>query len=162
MVVVDSSVLIHLSRIGKLRLLNKFFGKIKITPDVYNEVKEGVGAAEIERGCKTWILIRKPKLEEAEEISKSEGIEKADASVILFAKEGKDALVSNDYALLTVAKSKEIECWWLTTFLLRCLKKRLVTKKEAKRTLFELVESGMRLDNAVYTAVLREIENDKP
>lgn len=159
MAVVDSSALIHLCRVGKLRLLNQFFDKIKITPDIHNEVKEGVGAAEIEKGCKTWILIREPKTDEAENISKSEGIEKADASIILLAKEGKDILISNDYALIAVAKSRGIECWWLTTFLLRCLRKKLVTREEAKQTLFELVESGMRLDNAVYAAILKEIDD---
>lgn len=97
-------------------------------------------------------------MNEAKKISKLEGIEKQDASIILLAKEKQEILLSNDCALIIVARSKGIECWWLTTFLLHCLKKNLITKKQAKEILFELVESGMRLDNAVYSAILLEIE----
>lgn len=160
MAIVDSSVLIHLSRINKLFLLQKFFKKATITQDIYDEVKTGIGASEIEKACKSWIRIEKPKnLNEINNISKSEDIEKADASIIVLAKEKREILLSNDYALIMVARSKGIECWWLTTFILRCLKKKIITKKEAKQILFELVEAGMRLDNAVYAVILREIEN---
>ena len=160
MAVVDSSVLILLSRINKLALLKKYFKKIRITQDIYDEVKIGVGASEIEKACKSWIKIDKPKnVNEINNISKLEDIESADASIILLAEEKKDTLLSNDYALIMVARGKGIECWWLTTFLLRCLKKKLITKQEAKRILFDLIEAGMRLHNVVYAAILKEIDN---
>ncbi|MBS3097141.1 hypothetical protein J4480_06940 [Candidatus Woesearchaeota archaeon] len=160
MAVVDSSVLILLSRINKLALLKKYFKKITITQDIYDEVKVGIGSSEIERACKSWIKINEPKnLTEINNIGKSEGIEKADASIIVLAEEKKDVLVSNDYALIMVARSKGIECWWLTTFLLKCLKKKVLSKKETKQILFDLIGAGMRLDNVVYTAILKEIDN---
>ncbi len=162
MVVVDSSVLIHLSRINKLKLLDQFFskaGKVRITQEVYDEVKEGKGASEILEACKSWIAVSGRQAGEAGKLSEVEGIEKADASVILHAKKEADILLCNDYALMMVARSKGVECWWLTTFLLRCLQKKIISKNEAKQTLFELVESGMRLSNEVYSAILKEIEN---
>jgi len=39
-VVSDSSVLIHLAKIGRLTLLNEFYGKILITPAIWREVVE--------------------------------------------------------------------------------------------------------------------------
>ena len=160
MAVVDSSVLIHLGRINKLYLLKEYFKKIIITPDIYDEIKSGIGASEIEKACESWIRIDEPKnLDEINSISKLENIEKADASIIVLAEEKKEILLSNDYALIIVAKSKSIECWWLTTFLLRCLKKKIIAKEEAKQILFELIEAGMRLGNDVYAAILREIDN---
>ena len=163
MAVVDSSVLIHLSRIGKLTLLKKFFKKISITQEIYDEVKAGhTGASEIDKACKDWISISQPKnFEEVNNVSKTESIEKADASIILLAKERKDILLSNDFALIMTARSKNIECWWLTGFLLRCLKKNIIEKKEAKQILFDLVQAGMRLSNDVYAAILKEIEDWK-
>lgn len=159
MPVADSSVLILLSRINKLPLLKKYFRKITITQDIYDEVKSGIGASDIEKACKSWIkIIRTKNFNKISNIAKSENIEKADASIIVLAKEKKEILISNDYALIMVARSKGVECWWLTTFLLRCLKKKIITKKESKQILFELVEAGMRLDNAVYTAILMDIE----
>lgn len=160
MVVVDSSILIHLSRINKLNLLKKFFKKIRITQDIYNEVKTGIGASEIEKMLKYWILLSKPKnIDEIGAISELEGVEKADASIIILAKEKRDILLSNDYALIMVARSKGIRAWWLTTFILYCLEKKIITKKESKQILFDLIEAGMRLNNAVYAAILREIDN---
>ena len=158
MAVVDSSVLIHLGRIGKLHLLNKFFGKIKVSMEVYVEVKEGTGASEIEEASKSWISIQASSSVQAGQFAMQEGIGKADASVIFLAIEKRDILLSNDYALIAVARSKGVECWWPTTFLIRCLEKKLLTKKEAKQILLELVESGMRLNNAVYSAILNEID----
>ena len=160
MAVVDSSVLIHLSRINKLSLLNTYFGKILTTQDIYDEVKSGIGASEIEKASKIWIAIENPKnSDEINNISKLEDIEKADSSLIVLAEEKKEILLSNDYALILVARSKGIECWWLTTFILRCLKKKIITKKEAKQILLELIDSGMRLSNEVYSAILKEIDN---
>ena len=160
MAIVDSSVLILLSRINKLALLKKYFKQIMISQDIYDEVKIGVGASEIEKACKRWIRIGKPKdFNEIDNISKSEDIEKADASIIVLAKEKQEILISNDYVLIMVARSKGIECWWLTTFLLRRLKRKIITRKEAKQILFDLIEAGMRLDNAVYATILSEIEN---
>lgn len=160
MVVVDSSVLIPLSRTGKLSLLKIFFKKIRITNDIYEEMKAGsTGVSEIEKACKDWILLNEPKnLEKINGISRLEGIEKADASIILLAEEKQDILLSNDFALIAIARSKGIECWWLTTFLLRCLERKIITKKEAKQALFDLVQEGMRLSNDVYSAILKEIE----
>jgi len=159
MAVIDSSVLILLSRINKLSLLKKYFKKATITQDIYDEVKIGVGASEIEKACKDWIKIEKPEnSEEIANISELEELEKADASIIVLAKEKGEVLISNDYALIISARSKGVECWWLTTFILRCLKKHITTKNEARQILFDLIEAGMRLDNAVYAAILKEIE----
>jgi hypothetical protein len=114
MAVIDSSVLIHLARINRLSLLEKFFKKVKITENVRREVISGTGGSEIKDACGRWIA---------------------------------------------VARSKGVECWWLTTFLLICLKRKIVTKKEAKETLFGLVETGMHLNNAVFAAILKEIDS---
>jgi predicted nucleic acid-binding protein len=159
MVVVDSSVLIPLLRIGKLPLLKSFFGKIDITREVYEEINVGtLGLSEFEEACGKWIIILSKKFKNTNQIAKSENIEQADASVILLAKSKETILLSNDYALIIVAKNKGIKCWWATTFILRCLQKRIIKKKEAKQILLGLIKSGMRLDNEVYAAILDEID----
>ena len=61
----DSSTLIHLAAIGRLELLKAFYGKIFITPAVWNEVvEEGKGrsgAQEIvEAHTSSWIEILAP------------------------------------------------------------------------------------------------------
>ncbi|MEE9489448.1 MAG: hypothetical protein V3V91_03310 [Thermoplasmata archaeon] len=87
-----------------------------------------------------------------------EGIERADASLILMAEERGDALISNDLALIRVARSRGVESRWLTTLILRMTAKGKMSKEEAKAVLIELVETGLRLSPEVYTSVLGRID----
>ena len=159
MVIVDTSVLIPLLKIGKINLLKKFFNKIIITKEVEKEIETGkIGVSEFEEANKLWIEIKEENSEKEEKLANVEDIEKTDASIILIAKDQKDIILSNDYALITVAKSKNIECWWLTTFIIKILKKKIITKKEAKEIMSDLIKAGMRLKNEIYVAILDEID----
>ena len=160
MVLVDSSALIPLLRIGRLNLLKSFFKKIVITEQVYREIEEEkTGFSEVKKACDAWIIIKNvERKEEIEEISNSEGIEIADASLILLAQQQKDILLLNDYGLIKVARAKGIECWWLTKFIIKCVIKKIIKKEEAKKILYGLVQKSMRLDSVVYSAILNEIE----
>ncbi len=161
MAVVDSNILILMGRIGRLPLLG-YLRDIIITPEIYEEVvKEAEGkpgVSEIEKACNDWITITKVKSKGIGKISKLEGIERADLSIILLAKESNDLLLTNDRALIQVARSKGIECYWLTTFLLKLVKERKIEKEDAKNILFDLIANGMRLKIEVYAAILREID----
>ncbi len=159
MAVVDSSVLIHLLRIGRLDLLKRFFGEIKVTEEIYEEIKEGkVGFSEFEDACGDWVRIISGSLKGLKRIAVLENIEEADVSVLLLAERDKDILLSNDYVLIGLARSRGVECLWFIGFVLKCLGKRLINKNEAKKILLDLINSGMRLSNEVYAVVLEEIE----
>jgi predicted nucleic acid-binding protein len=161
MVAVDSSAIIPLIRIGKLSLLEKYFKKIKISREIYYELISGViGVSEIEKGCKSWIIIYE-KLNEVEEISELDNIGLADASIILLAQKEKDIILSGDYMLINVAKSKGIECMWLTAFIIKCAKKKIINKIVAKEIMLDLIRVGMRLNNQVYSLILKKIEEIK-
>lgn len=161
MVVVDSSVLIPLLRTGRISLLQKFFKRITITRDVYEEIVQGkLGFYEFEKACNVWIVIEEFRgVKEKKEPFEEDMLKKADRSLLLLAKRKKDILLSNDAAIIMIARSMNIECFWMTTFLLECLKKKILTRSEAKASLFELVQAGMRLENAVYAAILKEMED---
>ena len=60
--------------------------------------------------------------------------------------------------MILVAWSRGIECWWMTTFIIKCIKKKIIDKKEAKKIIIQLIQSGMHLDNVVYATLLDEIE----
>ena len=159
MVAVDSSALIPLIRIGKLYLLEKYFKKIKITKEIYNELISGVvGVSDFEEACNSWIIIFK-EFKEYEKISELENIGKVDASIILLAKKEKETLISGDYMLINVAKSKGIECLWLTAFIIKCAEKSIIDKEEAKQILLDLIDAGMRLNNQIYSLLLRNYLN---
>jgi predicted nucleic acid-binding protein len=91
-----------------------------------------------------------------------EGIVVADASVILLADDGEELLLANDKGLIEVARTHGVECWWVTTLLLRCAKTGELTADEAIDVLYDLVDEGMNLHPKVYSQVqkrLREFED---
>ncbi len=158
MVVADSSSIIHLVRTGNIKLLKTFFGEIKITKEILKEITEEnkIGLSEIKKGLESWIIVKEIKIVDQEEFG---GLEKGDIEVILLAEKDRDIILTNDLALITVAKTKNIDCWWLTTFVLKCLYKHIISKQEAKELLFDLVKSGLHLKIEVYAAIEREIES---
>jgi predicted nucleic acid-binding protein len=161
--IVDSSVLIHLSRIGRLSLLKNFFETVIITEDVFRETvveaKGKVGVSAIEQAIGKWISVQKLKDKKApKKIAGLEGITPADASLIVLAEEAKDSLLSNDYVLICVARARHVEAWWLTTFILNLVAKKTISKKKGKQVLLELMETGLRLSPSVYASVLDKID----
>lgn len=159
MVVVDSSVLIPLAWVGELGLIDEAFEVVETTEQVRDEV--GVsgkrGAARLREFLGNSIV--HPVPDGAERLASLEGISQGDASVVLLAEERSARLLANDKALIEIARSRGIECWWLTTLLLHSVRSSLRTADEANKLLYNLVDAGMNLHPQVYTKVQRAIEN---
>ena len=157
MVVVDSSALIPLARVGRLDLFTTTFDKIQTTEGVQNEVltpgKQGTSvlASFLERiaVCET------PP--EAAQVASLAGVAETDAAVILLAVDRGDMLLANDTALIELAKTHEVACWWVTTLLLNCTHDGVLSPTEATDLLYDLVGEGMNLHPKVYTQVQRKI-----
>ena len=153
---------IESQHLGNLALKD-FFETVIISENVYRETVENakgkVGVSTIERATQEWIVVEKLNNKKAaNKMAQLEGIEPADASLLLLAEEMEEPLLSNDYALIAVARARGVECWWLTTFILNMVAKKTVTKKEGKQILLELIESGLRLSAQVYAAFSRRID----
>lgn len=163
MVLVDSSVIIPLARTGKLLLLKKFFKKIKIGAGIKNELSsfDKTGITEIEKGLQSWIIeIRASKdiFGEAKILAEKEKISHADAELMLLAEKMNEKIITNDYKIHLLGRTKQVETIWLAAFLLECVKKKSLTKKQAKETLLELVQAGMYLKIEVYALIEKKIE----
>jgi predicted nucleic acid-binding protein len=162
MVVVDSSALIPLAWVGQLDLVTTAFDDIRTTEAVQEEVlTEGKrGTAGLDAFLDTVEVHEMPS--EAEDVASLEGIALADASVILLAEADEEILLANDKGLIEVARSHGVECWWVTTLLLKCTKEGAVTADEATDVLYDLVNEGMNLHPKVYAQVqkkLRDLES---
>ncbi len=157
MVVVDSSALIPLAWVGRLNLISNAFDQIRTTESVRDEVlTDGKrGTAALQSFLADVPICETPS--EAEAIASLEGIAVADASVILLAEDDEDVLLANDKALITVARSHGVECWWVTTLLLKCTKEGVVSATEATDILYDLVDAGMNLHPKVYAQVQRNL-----
>lgn len=158
MVVVDSSALIPLSRVGRLDLIDETFDGVRTTAGVRDELlssgKPGTAA------LKTFLddaSLLEPH-PDAEEVASLEGIAVTDASVILHAEAGETILLANDKGLITVGRSHDVECWWVTTLLLKCAKEGTLTADEAGDVLYDLVDEGMNLSPQIYTKIQRKLD----
>lgn len=157
MVVVDSSALIPLAWVGRLDLVSTAFDDIRITEEVREEVlTEGMrGTAALDAFLTDVTVHQTPTA--AQDVASMEGITAADASVILLAEGTEEILLANDKGLIEVARSHGIECWWVTTLLLRTTKDGDVPSDEATDILYELVDEGMNLHPKVYARVQKEL-----
>ena len=157
MVVVDSSALIPLAWIGRLDLITAIFDNVRTTQDVKREVLiDGKrGTAVLTSFLDDLTIHESPS--NAEQVASLDGITVADASVILLAENKGESLLANDKGLITVAQSHGVECWWVTTVLLRCTKDEVVTTQEASNILYDLVDGEMNLHPKVYTKVQKEL-----
>jgi predicted nucleic acid-binding protein len=157
MVVVDSSALIPLAWAGRLDLISATFEEIRTTPLVEEEVLvDGKrGTASLQAFLEGVSICETPP--RAKDVASLEGIARADASVILLADDVDEVLLANDKGLIEVARSHGVECWWVTTLLLKCTKDGTVTATEATEILYDLVDSGMNLHPKVYAQVQRKL-----
>jgi len=159
MVVVDSSALIPLAWVGRLDLVSETFGEVRATELVRERVLvEGKqGTASLKSFLSDVSLCETPS--RAEEVASLEGVAVTDASVILLADDGEELLLANDNALIEVARSHGVECWWVTTLLLSCTKNGVLSSNEANEVLFDLVDAGMNLHPKVYSQVQQKIQD---
>lgn len=121
MVVVDSSALLPLARIGRLHLISASFAEILTVRGVREEVltqgKRGTAKLKDFMGD---ITIRETPVEAAD-VAELEGIAVTDASVILVAEENDEVLLANDTALMRVARSQAGSCRRDSTLLLELI-----------------------------------------
>lgn len=160
MIAIDSSPLIHLSKIGRLDILKNY--PIIITESVREEViVEGkAGVSRLKELFKRVEVIKlsNEDIETVLAIAKSEGVHQADAELLLLAKRKNCILLTNDRALVLLARSWGIKVWWVTTLILNLIKAGKLSKEEGKGVLDDLIMSGMKIETSVYIRILREIK----
>ncbi len=163
MVVVDSSVLIPLSKIGKLELIKDSFEKVITTGYIYSEVvEEGKGrkgTSKIKDCFERWIEVKTVDRQMSEDIAELEGINIADASLLILAEDTSSILLTNDRALIMIAKTRNIEYYWLTTLILKSTKEGRLETVEGKAILGDLVDAGMNLKPQVYSRILKILDD---
>lgn len=150
MVVINSSPIISLAKIGKLELLNRLFEDVSITEQVYKEIISKPAYEET-------IAIRKAveenkwlKVQKAYEINKALGV--GESSSLGLALQLKQSLIIDDKKAVFVANTYGIECHGTLYIILEALKKRIINnKKEAIDTLNQLINNDLYLSSDVLS-----------
>jgi len=158
-IAIDSSPLIHLSRIGRLDILENYelITTVSVREEVIMEGKVGVSRLKELFKRVEVVKLSEDDIGKASSIAKSEGIHPADAELLLLVKRKNCTLLTNDRALVSLARSWGIKVWWVTTLILNLVKAGKLSKEEGKDILDELIMSGMKIETSVYIRILKEI-----
>ena len=164
-VVSDADPLIHLAQINKLYLIKKLFKQVIIMPNVKREaVDEGVrlGRADgqiigkaIEEG---WIIVEEVPKRLASAIKRlagDENISRADAEVLLFAREKKAEVLVDEKALSNLARMFGLKTWNTWTVLLESLSKGCIEVSDIDAAIKELGEKRHKLKKEQATQILQ-------
>jgi len=159
MTVLDSSALIPLAWVGRLDLLDAVFADLRTVDPVREEVLTPgkPGTAALDAFLEDVTVHDVPA--EAGDVAALERIETTDAAVVLLAAERAEPLVANDRGLVAVARSHDVETWWVTSVLLRAATEGILSGEEASDVLYDLVDEGMNLHPKVYSRLQRKLDD---
>ena len=153
-VVVDSSTLITLARIGRLELSPRITGEVHVPSAVFEEVvteaESRPGSAEV--GGATWV--RRGSIRDLTSVERLRArVGRGEAEAIVLAKElGADLLVVDDAPARRVAEAEGLRVVGLLGLLLHAKHRGLVVS--IKPLLDEMVAAGFFLDEPRYRSIL--------
>ena len=160
-VIINSSPIITLSKIGKLELLHKLFGDVMITEQVYHEVMskptypEAIAIKKAVEGDK-WLKVQK-----AQEINKTLGL--GESSSLGLASKLKQILIIDDRKAVFVASTIGVECHGTLYVILLALKKGIIkNKQEAVEIVNQLIGNKLYLISEAlseFYSLLNKIKN---
>ncbi len=154
LVVSNSSILIHLSRIGKLWLLKEIFGRIVIPKAVYEECTFENKAGSKEIKSLEWIEVREIKDQNFNKVLRML-LDDGEAEAIVLALETKANLILLDEAeARRIAKNLGLKVAGTIGIQLKAKKMGLI--KSLKKNIEMLRENGFWISNDLVYKVLRD------
>lgn len=159
-VIVDASVLIHLSVIGRFYLLKELFGEITIPEGVHVEVvTEGwglSGSLETSEAIRTG-SIKVSKVmdkEKVTEISRKYKVSMSNAEVIQLAKEMNAQIVlANEEEVRRAVEIAGFKVRGCLGILMEAVKNNIIPYQQAIQDIDNLVKSGYRISNEIIRIV---------
>ncbi len=160
--ILDSTPLIYLAKIGRLELLTS--DEIIIPEAVYREVvTDGILDAKFIRDAVNKKAIKVKKLDfgqkkEAKELMKFAELEMGEAEALVLAGDDKAGLLMDDAVGQGVARALNIPALWTTSFILKLVSLQVLQKREAREIIKQLVGAGYRISEDVLIELLEKLE----
>ena len=154
----NSSPLIWLAKIGRLKILRGLFGEIVIPMRVYEESalrKRSADAVLIGRAVEEgWIKVSEERMEEADTLAGVSGIHLGEAEAILLAQKLDTELILDEREASATAQMFGVRPIGTIAVLLLALAKDRLTLQEFRECLDGLLASGFWLTVDVYNEAL--------
>ncbi|AEA46505.1 nucleotide-binding protein [Archaeoglobus veneficus] len=170
MAVADSSPLIYLAKVEKLRLLRELYGSLKVPEAVYREVvvkgeeKGFEDALRVKNEIGRFLSVHKPREETMYDIRghlKKLGFQlgRGEIECIALCLDANDRfLLSDDEDAKRFARIYRIECKGTIYILLKSYKVGLLSRKECAETFERIVEKGFWVDAGVVNLFHKTLE----
>jgi len=166
----DATPLIYMARLGKLHLLKSIFNQVQIPLEVKVETvdrgktKGCPDAYVIEQALNDGWLILSPLTPEntkkSEALAQMTGIDIGEAQVIFLAKQKNEKLVLIDQSnARQVARHLELAPRGTIFIILTAIRRKLITKEEAKLMLATLIEVNFHVSAKIYHETIKAIEH---
>lgn len=163
-VVSNSVALIHLYRIRREAVLKKLFRSVTIARRVYDEVvtqgksRGYADALRIEGDIHAFITIKEVGDERRVEALVKAGLGKGEAETIVLAKECAGLAILDEVKARTAAEVEGVEFLGTLAVVLRAVREKAITKREAEEVLEDLIEGGFKLSAQVALEFLRKLD----
>jgi len=162
-VVSNSSPLIWLAKIGKLKLLKTVFGGVIVPKRVYEEAtldKQSADSVLIDKAVEDgWIKVSEEEMEEASILADRSGIHLGEAEAILLAQKLRTELIVDEREGSATAQIFGVRPLGTIAVLLLALGRGQLTLDEFKECLGNLIASGFWLSVDVYNRALEEAQS---
>ncbi len=158
-VLVDSSTLIALARIGKLGVLKAVFENVYITTMIKKEIlkEESPDAEAFKESIGQWIHVIEYKGNPVE--LKKYGMDSGEASLFLAA-QSKDRLILDETNARRFAEVKGLKFTGLIGLIVAAVRAGKLTKKEGLEVINKLSMGNFRIKLELYLWALEEIERE--
>ena len=165
MIVSNSSPLMYLAKIKRLKLLRELFKEVIVPEEVYEEVvldgkeKGHLDASVVDQAIRDkWIVVRKMEIKEEIKRFASE-IGAGEIAAINLAKQERVSLVLiDDASARTIAESFGLNVKGTLFVLLTAYKRKLLKKDEVINLANELVGLGFRISQEVYIDFIERLK----
>ncbi len=154
MIISNTSPLIHLAKVGKLRLLKKLFKTIEIPLSVRNEIIKHPKNTETilikEAVSEGWIIIKKVLLKEP--LKEFLTVAKAELEVIALAIKEKKTALLDDKNAAQIADIFNVNVHGTLFVILKAAKQKILKKEEAINIVNKMMENELYLSSEVYAS----------
>ncbi|MFP4051894.1 MAG: hypothetical protein ACLFVB_09165 [Thermoplasmata archaeon] len=159
-VLIDSSTLIALAKIGELDFLNIYNDKIYITEEIRDEVteKDRPENLVISKNVGDWIkIIEKP---DGDHYSGLKGLDEGEKTLLNYAKENDDVmLLLDENEARAVAKAEGFDFTGTLGLIVFLYEKNKLSKKRANKIVKKLAHSDFRMTVDLYDWVLGKLSD---
>ncbi len=148
----DSSPLIFFTKLGRLDLLGKLFGKVLVPKQVLAEIGEKDGAVQNIEKC-LFVEIKPVR------VSRRLFLGEGETAAILLALRAKESVVLlDDRKARVAAKSFGLKPLGTIGVLVMALQRKIIKKKEYLRLLELLIKNGFRMSIELYDFAKKQVE----